>query len=54
MVKFSSDYDARAAMEKAQHELDNATKRARAALVGYRKAANTALNDEMVPASGRA
>ena len=47
-------FKASEAMEKAQRELDNATNRAREALVGYRKAANKALNDEMVPASGRA
>lgn len=54
MVKFKSDYDARAQMEKAQRELDKATSEARQALVGYRTGANSALNDEMVPASGRA
>jgi hypothetical protein len=54
MVKFNSDYDARAAMEKAQRDLDKATNEARQALVNYRKQANAALNDQMVPVSGRA
>lgn len=53
-VKFNSDYDARRAMENAQTALDKATNQARQALVGYRKAANSALNDEMMPQSGRA
>lgn len=53
-VKFKDDYSARAAMEKAQRELDNATAQAKEALVGYRRAASKALNDQMVPASGRA
>ncbi len=53
-MKFKSDYDARAALEKAQTDLDNATKRAREALVGYRRAANAALQDPMTPHEGRA
>ncbi len=54
MVKFKSDYEAREAMEKAQRDLDNATTRAREVLVGYRRAANKALGDAMVPREGRA
>ena len=53
-VRFKDDYSARAAMEKAQRELDNATTQAKEALVGYRKATSKALNDQMVPQSGRA
>ncbi len=54
MVKFSTEYQARDAMEKAQRDLDNATKQARETLINYRKATNKALSDQMVPESGRA
>lgn len=53
-VKFKDDYSARAAMEKAQRDLDNLTTQAKEALVGYRRAASKALGDQMVPPSGRA
>ncbi len=53
MVQFRTDYDARSAMEKAQRELDKATNQAREALVGYRKAANSALNDPYMPSGGK-
>ena len=54
MSTFRSDHDARGAMERAQTTLDNASIQAKEALVGYRRAANAALQDPMTPREGRA